>query len=75
MHPKCVAFEGKGPEDVWGSIASSLEAAKERKCPLAGIAVDLKKCFDLVPRHLAIRVLTEMGADPRLTTALDCFYT
>ena len=75
MHLKCAAVEGKGPEDVWGSIASKLEAAKERKCPLAGIAVDLKKCFDLVPRHLAIRVLTEMGADPRLTTALESFYS
>ena len=32
---------------------------------MAGISVDLKKCFDYVPRHLAINVLREFGADER----------
>ena len=75
MHPKCAAVAGKGPEGVWGSIAAKLESSKARKCPLAGLAVDLKKCFDLVPRHLSIRVHTEVGAEPRLTPALELFYT
>ena len=71
MHPKCAAVEGEGPDDVWGAIAAKLEASKERRCPFRGIALDLKKCFDLVPRHVAIRVLTQVDADPRLTTALE----
>ena len=34
-----------------------------------------EEVLDLVPRHLAIKVLTEMGGDSCLTTAFESVYT
>lgn len=74
LDDRCSASAGRSPQDVWHRVSMLLEGYRERRCPTGGIAFDFAKCFDLVPRMLAIRLLVEWGLDQGVAHALYRFY-
>ena len=41
---------------------------------VAGMSIDYKKCFDLIPRAIVLRVAAELGMAPAVCRALGAMY-
>jgi len=53
VHPACLAKAGSSAADLWVGVALRLEQAAATGTPIAGVSLDWKKCFDLIPRNIA----------------------
>eukprot|EP00660_Eupelagonema_oceanica_P019203 gene19203-biopygen19823 len=66
--------QGYACSDVYYEIALQIEEAILCGKPLGGISWDYRKCFDLIPQEILLRLLARMGLDERIGAPMRAMY-
>eukprot|EP00660_Eupelagonema_oceanica_P019398 gene19398-biopygen2095 len=66
---------GHSCADVYYEIMLRVEEATLSGRPFGGMSYDYRKCFDLVPQDILLRLLDRMGLDPRIGGPMRAMYT
>ena len=62
MHAEAYGFRtGRSAEDAAALLQALLELARATGRSMSGAGLDYKKCFDLVPQRIALRLAQEFG--------------
>lgn len=73
-HPRCGARRGHETCDVSVEVSIQLEAARALDQHVIGIAMDCRKCFDLLPESICFSLLSHQGAQNYVIDTERRFY-
>jgi ribonuclease HI len=59
---------------VFWSLALRIEGALLDGSPLVGISLDYRKCFDLIPHNILLRLVEDMGLSEQVSKPLRTMY-
>ena len=75
IHPDVASYRPfSGCEDVWWLRALELEEALLRGTPIAGMSLDLMKCFDSLPHSVLFGMAAKAGMPSPILAALKGMY-
>ena len=75
IHAEAYGFRtGRSAEDAVALLQTLLELARATGRSLSGNGLDYKKCFDLVPQRIALRLAQEFGMAPGAPRAVRGMY-
>ncbi len=75
IHAEAYGFRtGRSAEDAAALLWTLLELARATGRSLSGTGLDYKKCFDLVPQRIVLRLAQEFGMAPGALRAARGMY-
>ena len=74
VHPSAGAAPGASVQDVWSMMALELEESFLNGTPLHGLSLDWHKCFDSMPRVVALELWRALGAPGDFVDTIEAFY-